>query len=598
MPRDGTISEAAPTGRVAKDELMALIPVKRLVLLGALMVLGSLSEGIGLLMLVPLLSSVGTGGADMALPLSGWATPLAQLRPGLGLLLALFVALVSLRAIVSQARLVTALRLEVQIVDGLRARAVSALLGARWRTLSAMRQSDNRALLITTIDRVGLAVNQALEATATAINLGAILIAAMLLSPPVALAALVGGATVLALYRGLRRRASDVGNALSAAYDDVFAKLEETLGALRLIKSFGKRAQTQNAMEDGFHGLRAAQFAFLKDSGRARIALQAGGAAILAILVWLAIERWGQSPLVILPLVALFARALPQIAALQECWQHWAHAAPAIDQALDLIARAEDAAEEQLPSGAPPPRFARELRLEDVTLHHQAGRPALNRLDLTITAGSLVALSGPSGAGKSTLADILGGLVMPDSGRVLIDDILLDEASLRAWRGEIAYVQQDPILFSGSVRQNLLWAAPDASEARLHEVLKRASADFALALPGGLDCELGEGGRQMSGGERQRIVLARALLRNPQMLILDEPASAIDPANEAAIAAALGQLRGQLTILLIGHHGSLEQLADRHIRMEAGRIAETQCCPPPSGQVKLIFSADPAKSLQ
>jgi ATP-binding cassette subfamily C protein len=122
------------------------------------------------------------------------------------------------------------------------------------------------------------------------------------------------------------------------------------------------------------------------------------------------------------------------------------------------------------------------------------------------------------------------------------------------------------------VRENLQWAAPEADEAALIAALHRASAGFVLELPQGLDTRVGSSGRQLSGGEKQRIVLARALLRDPALLILDEATSALDAENEAAICAAIAAMKGQITVVIIGHGSALASLAERTVRIEAGRL--------------------------
>ncbi len=199
-------------------------------------------------------------------------------------------------------------------------------------------------------------------------------------------------------------------------------------------------------------------------------------------------------------------------------------------------------------------------------------QPALDGVSLTIPARRITALLGPSGAGKSTVADLLGGLIAPDAGSLAIDGAVLAASQRRAWRSRVTYVQQEPVLFAGTIRENLAWAHPAASEAAMRAALADAAAGFALALPLGLDTPLGEGGRLLSGGERQRIVLARALLGGPDLLILDEATSALDSASEAAIAAAILRLRERLTILVIGHRGALQELADTTIWLESGRV--------------------------
>jgi ATP-binding cassette subfamily C protein len=140
------------------------------------------------------------------------------------------------------------------------------------------------------------------------------------------------------------------------------------------------------------------------------------------------------------------------------------------------------------------------------------------------------------------------------------------------WRRSVAYVQQQPFLLGGSIRDNLLWAAPGADAAALRAALEKASAEFVFALPQGIDTAVGDRGQQLSGGERQRIALARALLLSPELLVLDEPTSALDPANEAAIRRAIAGLHGAVTLVIIGHRRTMLDLADQIVRIEHGRV--------------------------
>lgn len=205
-------------------------------------------------------------------------------------------------------------------------------------------------------------------------------------------------------------------------------------------------------------------------------------------------------------------------------------------------------------------------------IHEGRAQPALDAVSATLPRGSTTLVTGPSGAGKSTLADVLAGLVAPSAGALRIDEKALGRGDLRSWRRRVAYVQQEALLFDASVRDNLLWAHPGASLERLRDCLLAASAGFVFELPDALDTMVGDRGAQLSGGERQRIALARALLRDPELLILDEVTSALDSENELAVTQAISRLRGTITILMIGHKGALSTLADRTIALEAGRL--------------------------
>lgn len=539
-----------------------------------LMLVGAFTEGFGLLLLVPMLDALGTSTEG-----SGAADSVSRFVAGLGIpitlegLLLAFVGLIALRAIAAYARAFQAHRLEVSLVDGLRTRAWSALLHSDWRYLSSLRQAESSALIITDIDRIGFGLNQALSASTTGVTLVGVGLAAFAISPVLALAALATGALVLFAYRHIRRRAAAVGEELSQAYGDIYIRLGEGLGALRVIKSFGREERTARETGESFARLRQAQLRFLRDSNMAQMALQVGGAIALAALVWLAIARWGAGVAQILPLVALFARALPLLGTLQRTWQQWEHARPAVVRTRTLIADAEAHREAPDESESPAPRLRDTLVLEDVHVAFEGREaPALEGVSLELAALSVTALVGPSGAGKSTLADVVGGLVTPDRGYLAVDGTRIDAGRRKAWRRRVTYVQQEPVLFSGSIRDNMLWLDPDASTERIEMVLDMASAHFVRDLPNGLETIIGDHGRALSGGERQRIVLARALLRDPDLLILDEAASALDAENEAAIVAAVQRIRKRVTIVIIGHRGALTACADRTLRLERGRL--------------------------
>jgi len=550
--------------------MLGLVSGPRVALVLGLMLVSALTEGVGLLLLVPVLQSLDASGAS-----SGGLSDLIPFGPQpLAALLALFVALVILRAVAAACHQYESARLTARIIDGLRARALSGLLHADWGYLAAMRQTNNRALLITSVDRVWDAVSQGLSAIAITTNLAILTGAAFVLSWKVALAMLAVGAIVAFLYGGLRRSAGRLGERLGEAYQTIYARLEESLGGLRLYKSFGRERRALEDARAAFAGLRRAELAYVIQGALARSALQVGGAALLATVIWLSVKYMGTPPVVLLPLVALCARALPQLQSLQEAKQNYFHARPALDEVAALIAEVEARAEPAV-AGLESPRLEHAIRLEGVEFAFVEGRTALHAIELEFPAGSTLALVGHSGAGKSTLADILGGLLTPDRGRMLVDGQELDAATRRAWRAQVAYVQQEAVLFAGSVRDNLLWARPGASDAELGQALERAAARFAYDLPGGIDCDLGEGGRQLSGGERQRIALARALLREPRLLILDEATSAIDAAAEREVADAVGRLKGTLTIVIIGHRGLLTELADRQVVLEGGRVVGT-----------------------
>jgi subfamily B ATP-binding cassette protein MsbA len=193
----------------------------------------------------------------------------------------------------------------------------------------------------------------------------------------------------------------------------------------------------------------------------------------------------------------------------------------------------------------------------------------------TVSPGERIALVGPSGAGKSTIVSLLPRLYDVTEGQILIDDVDVRDYRLSALRQAVAIVQQDSMVFSGSVRDNLKYGRPGATDEQVLAAARAANVDeFIDALPEGYDTMLGERGVNLSGGQRQRISIARALLKDPRILILDEATSALDTGSEALVQAALERLMRGRTCFIIAHRLSTVRGADRILVVHGGRIAE------------------------
>ncbi len=217
------------------------------------------------------------------------------------------------------------------------------------------------------------------------------------------------------------------------------------------------------------------------------------------------------------------------------------------------------------------------LRFEKVHFSYPS-RPdieVLQGVDLEVKAGQKIALVGPSGAGKSTIVQLLLRFYEPSEGRILLDGREISAYDLRAYRSHIALVPQEVLLFGGSIRENLLYGKPDASEAELVEAARKANAwAFIRQFPEGLDTVVGERGVQLSGGQRQRIAIARAILKDPEILLLDEATSSLDAESERVVQDALDKLMEGRTSLVIAHRLATVRSADCIYVMEKGRIVE------------------------
>ncbi|MGC8469649.1 MAG: thiol reductant ABC exporter subunit CydD [Acetobacteraceae bacterium] len=215
------------------------------------------------------------------------------------------------------------------------------------------------------------------------------------------------------------------------------------------------------------------------------------------------------------------------------------------------------------------------LACRDLRVDYATDRPVLRGIDCEMRAGTMTALVGASGAGKSTLAAALLGFVQPSSGAVLVDGVPLAQIMAEEWWRRLAYVPQAPRLFAGTIASNLLLARPEADAAALREAARLAGAlDFIEALPDGFATAVGGGGAGFSGGQAQRLALARAFLKDAPVLILDEATSGLDLETEADIVAAMGRLLAGRTSVVIAHRLATTRRADRILVLEAGRVVE------------------------
>jgi subfamily B ATP-binding cassette protein MsbA len=219
--------------------------------------------------------------------------------------------------------------------------------------------------------------------------------------------------------------------------------------------------------------------------------------------------------------------------------------------------------------------LGRELKFERVTYRYPNGRVALEDIDFAVTVGQTAAIVGPSGAGKSTLANILLRLRAPSSGRISVDGRDCWEFSPESWHRATALVEQDAFLFHGTLKENILYGCENVSDEQLTRALEAAHlSDVVASLPDGLDTLVGERGAMVSGGQRQRIAIARAVIRNPSILILDEATSHLDAVSERLVQQALHNASRGRTTIVIAHRLSTIRDADRLIVLEDGKIAE------------------------
>jgi len=554
------------------------IGMPRLAGAGLLVLISAATEGIGLTLLVPLVALLGDVAADSGRIAGavGAAFAAAGLPLSLPALLAAFIGLVVLRAALLAWRDRVLAQLELDFVDRRRSEIYRGIAGASWPFLMRQRFSELLEAVTAQIGQIDRGTYFFLRIPAVTLLGAAQLAVAFVLSPLLTLAVLCWGAFLIPVFQrcfgsGYRR-----GERLVTARQAAFAEISDFLHALKLAKSHAAEARHIAAFDAAVARQSAETASLSRSSIAARLAVQIVAALTLGAFVYIAADLATLSTASVLVMVVIFSRLTPLALELQSGWQAVAQMLPVFDSLARLQERCLAAAEPSSGKGESL-ELRQGIKLSGVGFRYgdAGGSSALRNLDLEIRAGTTVAIVGRTGAGKSTLADLLLGLVKPSEGRILLDGAPLDGDMLARWRRSVGYVPQDGFLFNDTVRQNLLWAAPDASESEMAEALAAASADgFVAALPRGLDTPIGERGIRLSGGERQRLALARALLHRPTLLVLDEATSALDSETERAVQGAIDRLHGSRTIVIIAHRLSTIRRADCIFVLEAGALLQ------------------------
>ena len=348
--------------------------------------------------------------------------------------------------------------------------------------------------------------------------------------------------------------------------------LHETLTSAKLILGFGRQENAVQRYNDVFarHSVVSVKFQTLLRG----ISLLFVPFGMIAALIALYVAYLDGVPFSDMTMVLFaFFRMIPIVGQLMQGKTSIVGFIPAYEQLVSLRKDAE-ALEEPM-ANVPCPGLKKKLQFNDVNFSYPGRKPALDSVSLEVKKGMMTALVGQSGAGKTTTVDLMLGLYQQSSGQILLDGKELAEYDINSYRQRIGYVPQDPQLFNTTVRENLLWSDPEASKQDIWHACSLANAEqFVRELPDQLETVLGDRGVRLSGGQRQRLALARAIIRKPDLLILDEATSSLDTESEKFIQQSIDRLAGELTIVVIAHRLSTIRNADYVYVLDNGKIAE------------------------
>lgn len=540
-------------------------------------IVSSLAETIGLSLFVPLFQSLDRrldqGGDSNGLQ-GFFHVVLRHLPSGnpLPYIVALILIMTACKGALTFAHSILAARMGARVTHGLRSRVFSKMMGISQRRLDETGTGRLVNLLATdtwhTGDAIALFIGLAINLCSMAVF--AVLLVA--LSWKLTLLVIGGVAVVSATIQTVTHGARQLGKEGLEANTVMSEHMLDALEGLREIQMFNLRAYRQQLFDSVSSRVRAIYFRLDWLHRTAAPLAEVLYVSLLLGLLLIGVAAHGSVPSIIVFLLVLY-RLQPQIRQVDAARLNLVSLTTPVEEVTRFINSAD---EMRIESAAPAREFTRAIEFEDVSFAYDVEAEfRMENISFRIPFGSTTAIVGRSGSGKSTIVRLLCRFYEPLSGTIRVDERPLSRLDVDDWRGQVAWVSQDAHLFRASIRENIRYGRLDASDDDILAAALQADVDgFVAPLPDGYETRVGSGGTELSSGQVQRIALARAFVRRPAILILDEATNSLDSLSEESIRERLEQMAGQHTVVVISHRLSTVRNADHVIVLEGGRISE------------------------
>lgn len=529
----------------------------------------SVLSGVGIVMLIPLLNMLEIG--DNRLP--DWFMTLGYPLQ-VGLLLVGYVLLVTVKTLFSRSLSIRENAFIEETGMALREKLYAVLSGASWESLTARKDADVINLFTSQCGQVSYGIAEVIHFLASIVSAAVQLGIALMMSLPVTALVCVMGACMLAIFMPLRKKSREYGDEMIRLSREFYSELQNQLASVKEVRAYGVEREHAALFESISTAFKTARMKYVRQSSVPGVVYSLAAAVMIALVYLVCTLGLKVETDRLVVLVYVFARLWPVFSGFQGRIQSINSCVPAYEKLIEAMREMHpetDVAETD-------EDFSRwrEIRFDNVHFaYRNSDEETLRGVSFSLERGEKLALLGRNGAGKTTAVNLLLGFLLPRSGAILVDGKPLEAACIRAWRTQVGYVPQDPLILNASVRENLTRFHPNATEDELIAALRKAMAwNFVSRLPDGLDTALGDRGVRLSGGERQRIVLARVLLGRPSLIVLDEATSALDYESETAFHDAIASFGKDAAVVLIAHHGATIAMADSAVVLEKGSVVE------------------------
>lgn len=544
------------------------------------MVFIGLLESIGTILLIPLVSISGFIKPDIRLTeLLNWFAWLQDIPKLLSLtiVLIIYVSIIVIQGLIQRHLSIQNVRIIQAYSSNLRINLYESLLNANWEFFMKKRKSDLINALTNDLARVTSGINLFLQLLSSIIFTVIQITLAFWLSTTLTIFVLIGGILLAFFSRTFIHQSKALGKKTSQLALNYLAGITDQLNGIKDVKSNQLEKSHIKWVRNMTQGMNVEQIDYIKLNTASQLAYKISSAFLIAVFIFLSVTILQAQQGQLLLIIIIFSRLWPRFTGIQGNLESIASYIPAFISIQSIEEESEKAKEISDYLSLKPIVLKQGIVCTDVHFKYNKDEAAytLKNINITIPATGMTAIVGPSGAGKSTLIDILMGLMKPDNGIVLVDNVPVSDTTICSLRKSISYVSQEPFLFNDSIKANLQMVDSTVNEDEIWESLEfAAAADFVRKLPQGLDTIIGDRGFKLSGGERQRLVLARAMLRKPSILVLDEATSALDQENEAKIQQAIENLKDRMTIIVVAHRLSTIRNADQIIVINQGKVVQ------------------------
>lgn len=544
----------------------------RSVVMVVLLCASGVAEGVGVVSLLPVLELAGGGGqaeSTIGQMMTGLIET-AGISATLPALLGLLVTAMTIKAVLLWVAMRSIGYTVANVSADLRLDILDSLLHARWRAFADISKGELANTMNTEVRRASRGFRESADMLANSILILVYALASFLMSWKATVFALVAGGVFLLMFDRMVAMSQSAGKKQTDTLKSLTGRFVDTLSGMKAIKAMALESQVFPLLKASTHEYADAEKEMVIATETQKTFKEPVFAFFLAVGIF-GLVSIGTSISRVLVLAFIAYRLLGMTANVQNRLQSIVNCESAFWSLMEKVRELEAQAESSTGKRVPPP-LEKGIRFDAVDFSY--GEDAvLSGLDLFVPRGEFVALTGESGAGKTTIGDLILGLHSPDRGSIYIDDVPLSDISMDDWRSRIGYVPQESMLLHDTILTNLTLNDPRYSREQAKEALEAADAlGFVMSKPEGLDTIVGESGAKLSGGQQQRIALARALIRDPDLLLLDEPTTALDPETEQRICSTLTDLSGAYTILAISHQSAIQDVATVVLHLREGTV--------------------------